>query len=175
MFKSKKGSAPEIAAEQVPVPSPAHTAEPAPVPVPTRQNYISARTVIEGNIISHEDLTLDGRVKGDIKTSARLCLGPESVIEGNIVAAEAEVAGRITGTVESKGLLAIKSTCRIEGDIITRSLHVESGSSFNGRCKVGGDAEPDGARPAVASRVRSIAPLPTPAKSPVPVAAAMNS
>jgi cytoskeletal protein CcmA (bactofilin family) len=175
MFKSKKGSVSDIAADQAPLPSSTHAAAPLPAPEPLRPNYISARTVIEGNIISHEDLTLDGRVKGDVKTSARLCLGPESVVEGNIVAAEAEVAGRITGTVESKGLLAIKSTCRIEGDIITRSLHVESGSSFNGRCKVGCDTEPDGARSAVVNRVRSIAPLPTAAKTPVPVVAAMNS
>lgn len=175
MFKSKKGNAPEVAAEQVPVQASAPPPERAPAPEPLRHTYISAKTVIEGNIVSHEDLTLDGRVKGDIKTSGRLCLGPESVVEGNIVAAEAEVAGRITGTVESKGLLAIKSTCRIEGDILTRSLHVESGSSFNGRCKVGGDAEPEGGKPSLATRVRPAAPLPLPAKSPVPLATAMNS
>lgn len=173
MFKSKKGNAPEVTAEQVPVQAPAPPPERAAAPL--RPNYISAKTVIEGNIVSHEDLTLDGRVKGDIKTSGRLCLGPESVVEGNIVAEEAEVAGRITGTVESKGLLAIKSTCRIEGDIITRSLHVESGSSFNGRCKVGGDTEPEGVKPSLATRVRPTAPLPIPAKSPVPLATAMNS
>lgn len=116
------------------------------------KNYISAGTVIEGNIVSHEDLHLDGTIKGDIKTSARLILGKDSIVEGNILASEAEVAGKITGTVESKGLLAIKSTCVIDGDIVTKSLNVESGSSFNGRCKVGDAAEAD--RPAV-NRLRT--------------------
>lgn len=152
--------------EPAPVEAPAADA-PRPLPVSAPEpmqsqlkNYISAGTVIEGNIISHEDLRLDGKVKGDVKTSARLWLGKDSVVEGNILAAEAEVAGRITGTVESKGLLAIKSTCRIEGDIATKSLNVESGSSFNGRCKVGGEPDAESAKVAVANRLKQVAPAP---------------
>ncbi len=145
-------------------PEPARVVEAPPVPAAppapkaaAPKNYISNGTVIEGNIVSHEDLHLDGTVKGDIKTSARLILGPDSVVEGNILAAEAEVAGKITGTVESKGLLAIKSTCVIDGDIVTKSLNVESGSSFNGRCKVGDAAEGDRG---AANRVRGAAQKP---------------
>ncbi len=120
-----------------------------------RVNFISAGTVIEGHIVSHEDLHLEGTIKGDIKTTAKLILGKAAIVEGNILAAEAIVAGRITGTVESKGLLAIKSTCVIDGDIITKSLNVESGSSFNGRCKVGGaiDKPAADARPAMTNRL----------------------
>lgn len=159
MFSAKKADMKKEAAvaQSAPVPEPV-VRQPERQEAP--QNYISAGTIIEGNIISHEDLRLDGKVKGDIKTSARLWLGKESVVEGNILAAEADVAGRITGTVESKGLLAIKSTCRIEGDIVTKSLNVESGSSFNGRCKVGGEAEPDAARSVVANRLKEAASRP---------------
>lgn len=124
-----------------PAPAPARL---APVEAPAQKsprNYISAGTVIEGNIVSAEDLHLDGTVKGDIKTTGCLILGKESNVEGNILASEAEVAGLITGTVESKGSLTIRATCKIFGDIVTRSLNVESGSSFNGRCKVGGESE----------------------------------
>lgn len=127
--------------------------------VPVSKNYISAGTVIEGSIVSSEDLEIDGTVRGDVRTSARLILGKESCVEGNLVAAEAEVAGLITGTVESKGLLSIRATCRIEGDIVTQSLNVESGSSFNGRCKVGAHADGQGAK----SAPRTGAAAPTPA------------
>lgn len=144
MFGSKKHANQPVPATSSPV---VEAAPVAPVKAEVKpnapRNYISNGTVIEGNIVSHEDLHLDGTVKGDIKTSARLILGPESVVEGNILAAEADVAGKITGTLESKGLLAIKSTCIIDGDIVTKSLNVESGSSFNGRCKVGDAAESD--------------------------------
>ena len=138
MFGNKT-SAPKGREHSVPTPAPASVAPQAAVqeaPAPkVLKNYISAGTVIEGNIISHEDIRLDGTVKGDIKTTGCLVLGKESNVEGNILAAEAEVAGTITGTVESKGSLTIRATCRILGDIVTQSLNVESGSSFNGRCK----------------------------------------
>ncbi len=126
------------------------------------RNYISAGTVVEGNIISQEDLHLDGTVKGDIKTTGQLILGKESNVEGNILASEAEVAGRITGTVESKGSLTIRATCKIFGDIVTKSLNVESGSSFNGRCKVGGETDAKSVEP-----VRAATPTAAPVAAPM--------
>jgi len=36
------------------------------------------------------------------------------------------------------GLLIIKASGVIDGDVITKNLNVESGSTFNGRFKVGG-------------------------------------
>ena len=152
--KNPKGKELSMAA---PVQAPVRMAPAEDHAAKTPKNYISAGTVIEGNIISHEDLRMDGTIKGDIKTTGCLILGKDSNVEGNILASEAEVAGLITGTVESKGSLTIRATCKIFGDIITRSLNVESGSSFNGRCKVGGEADDrsatrsDVARPTVAA------------------------
>lgn len=117
---------------------PAPAPEPAPVAKEeSRVNFIAPGTTIEGNIISSDDLEVEGTVRGDIRTTKNLILGPKSVVEGNVSAADAEVAGQITGTAECNGLLTIRSTCVIEGDIVTKSLNVESGSSFNGRCRVG--------------------------------------
>ncbi|MEZ6148013.1 MAG: polymer-forming cytoskeletal protein [Planctomycetaceae bacterium] len=148
--KSQKPSASSTQKKQNPTTDrPQSETKPSSAPVSKQEadddyepaNYISAGTVIEGNIVSSEDLQIDGTVKGDIKTSSKLVLGEDSIIEGNIIAEEAEVAGRIQGTVQTKGLLAIKKTCVIDGDIVTKSLNVESGSSFNGRCKVGAGAD----------------------------------
>ncbi len=158
--KTPQGKNAPMATPAPAAPAPvAHVEERAPK---APKNYISSGTVIEGNIISHEDLRMDGTVKGDIRTTGCLILGKDSNVEGNILAAEAEVAGLITGTVESKGSLTIRATCKIFGDIVTRSLNVESGSSFNGRCKVGGEAdERPAARPA-AEVARPAAPAAAP-------------
>ncbi len=163
MFGNKNPKGKEVSmAAPAPAPAPVRTAPVEDHSPKAPKNYISAGTVIEGNIISHEDLRMDGTVKGDIRTTGCLILGKDSNVEGNILASEAEVAGLITGTVESKGSLTIRATCKIFGDIITRSLNVESGSSFNGRCKVGGEADERPApRPAVA------APVAAPAAAPV--------
>lgn len=104
---------------------------------PTMQNIIGKGTIIEGNIIAEGDLTVEGTVRGDVTTKTSLLVGPSCVIEGNILAQHAEVAGRVKGTVQALGLLVIKSSSMIDGDVLTKNLNVESGSTFNGRFTVG--------------------------------------
>lgn len=112
---------------------------PAPVapPVPKSQNVIGKGTVIEGNITADSDLLLEGTVRGDVSTKTTLIVAQGAVIEGNLIAQHAEIAGRVHGTVQASGLLTIKATGVIDGDVITTNLNVEAGSAFTGRFQVG--------------------------------------
>ena len=101
------------------------------------QNVIGKGTIIQGNIVAEGDLFIEGTVRGDVTTKTTLIVGPTCVIEGNIVADHAEVAGQVKGTVQALGLLIIKSSSMIDGDVLTKNLNVESGSTFNGRFTVG--------------------------------------
>jgi len=101
------------------------------------QNVIGKGTIIQGNIVAEGDLLIEGTVRGDVTTKTRLIVGPTCVVEGNIVADYAEVAGQVKGTVQALGLLIIKSSSMIDGDVLTKNLNVESGSTFNGRFTVG--------------------------------------
>jgi len=103
------------------------------------QNLIGKGTVIEGNVHAEGDLMIEGIVKGDVTTKTKLVCGPSALIEGNILAQHAEIAGRVQGTVKALGLLVINSSGTILGDVITKDLNVESGSTFNGRLQVGGN------------------------------------
>jgi cytoskeletal protein CcmA (bactofilin family) len=49
----------------------------------------------------------------------------------------AEISGEVTGKVEVKELLTLKSTAIIHGDINTGKLIIEAGAKFNGNCKMG--------------------------------------
>lgn len=103
------------------------------------QNAIGKGTLIEGNVNAEGDLLVEGIVKGDVTTKTKLVVGPSALIEGNILAQHAEIAGRVHGTVKAIGLLVINSSGTILGDVITKDLNVESGSTFNGRLQVGGN------------------------------------
>lgn len=103
------------------------------------QNVIGKGTIIEGNVQAEGDLVVEGVVKGDVTTKTKLVAGPSAIIEGNILAQHAEIAGRVQGTVKALGLLVINSSGMILGDVITKDLNVESGSTFNGRLQVGGN------------------------------------
>lgn len=100
-------------------------------------NMIGKGTVIQGNIETFGDLRIDGKLIGDLKTKSKAVFGQSSVVEGNVVAQNAEVEGHVTGTVEVTDVLILKATAVIDGDIVTDKLIVESGALFNGGCKMG--------------------------------------
>ena len=135
--KSKKPETNQFTATPVAI-SPEHVdAEPTPPVRNSSQNVIGKGTIIQGNIVAEGDLVIEGTVRGDVTTKTSLIIGPTCIVEGNIVAEHAEVAGQVKGTVQALGLLVIKSSSMIDGDVLTKNLNVESGSTFNGRFTVG--------------------------------------
>ena len=104
-------------------------------------NMISEGTSIEGSIESDTDIRIDGKLIGNIKSSAKVVIGSTGVVEGEIECASADVLGKISGTIEVKELLFLKNSAVIIGDIFTEKMIVETGAVFNGNCTMGGYKE----------------------------------
>lgn len=119
-----------------PAPKPAAPA-PQPEPAVMEENMVGKGTVVEGNLTAQNNLRVEGTVKGDVTTKQQLVVGDAASVEGNITATDAEISGHVKGTVTCSGLLTIRATCVIDGDVITKNLNVEAGSTFNGRFQVG--------------------------------------
>ncbi len=100
-------------------------------------NIIGEGSVLKGNLNSSGNIRLEGKVIGDISSSSKVACGETSVVDGNVVAENAEIAGKVTGKVSVSELLILKSTASIDGDITTSNLIIESGASFNGSCSMG--------------------------------------
>ena len=105
--------------------------------ITSSSNTIGKGTVLYGDIETHGNLRIEGKVEGNIKTKSKIVLGKSSVVIGNINAQNAEIEGSVTGKVNVSDNLILKHTSVIQGDIITQRLIVESGSQFNGGCKMG--------------------------------------
>lgn len=100
-------------------------------------NIIGKGTILEGGLETYGNVRIEGKIVGNLKTKSKAAFGHSSQVEGNVLAQNAEVAGHITGTVEITELLVLKATAKVDGDIITNKLIVESGAEFNGSCKMG--------------------------------------
>ncbi len=100
-------------------------------------NIIGKGTVVRGNVETFGNIRVEGSVVGDIKTKSKAAFGQSSHVEGTILAQNAEIAGHIVGTIEVAEQLVLKPTARIDGDLTTNKLLVESGATFNGKCKMG--------------------------------------
>ncbi|POY35075.1 cell shape determination protein CcmA [Solitalea longa] len=100
-------------------------------------NLIGAGTNITGDIVSKGDIRIDGSVKGNVTSSAKVVLGTSGSVEGSIVCANADVSGALQGDIKVSELLFLKSTTRLNGDIYTNKMVVESGAVFTGKCNMG--------------------------------------
>ncbi|MBW7893196.1 MAG: polymer-forming cytoskeletal protein [Chitinophagaceae bacterium] len=106
-------------------------------------SLIGAGTIIKGDIISTGDIRIDGTLKGNISGSAKVLIGAEGAVEGDIEGQQADILGKITGKIIIKDLLNLRGRAIIKGDISSGKLQVEPTVSFNGKCHVGEDAVAD--------------------------------
>lgn len=100
-------------------------------------NIIGTGTRIEGAIVCDGDIRIDGSVKGTVTSKAKIVVGPTGSIEGDLFCENADVSGKIFGSIEVTELLFMKSTSYLEGDITTTKFVVEAGAKFNGNCRMG--------------------------------------
>ena len=101
-------------------------------------NSLVQGTRIEGNVFTESDIRIDGKLIGSLNSKGKVIIGPSGQIEGEIHCANAVVEGRFSGTLVATELLQIKESAHVEGDINTNKLIVQSGSTFNVNCKMGG-------------------------------------
>ena len=101
-------------------------------------NMISQGTIIDGSLISKNDVRISGRVDGEVKAEGRVILANEGYVKGNVNAGEADVAGTVEGELNISKRLILRQSARIKGDIQTKVLLVEEGAVFEGACRMEG-------------------------------------
>ena len=103
----------------------------------TATNMIRVGTEINGDINCKEDIRIDGKLFGNLKSAGKVVIGEKGLIEGTIECAYATIFGDIKGTITINELLTLKSTANLVGDIVTNKLQIEPGANFSGSCKMG--------------------------------------
>lgn len=93
-------------------------------------SVLSADLTITGNIKTTGDINIEGNVEGDIRAHL-LTVGEGATVKGECIADDVVVNGRVVGKV--RGLkVRLTSTARVEGDIIHKTIAIESGAHFEG-------------------------------------------
>lgn len=100
-------------------------------------NMIGSGTTINGDIESKSDIRIDGILKGSVKTDGKLVVGSSGVVEGDVTCSNADVAGEIKAKITVSQVLSLKSSSKLNGDIVTNKLSIEPGASFSGSCSMG--------------------------------------
>ncbi|MBP7272758.1 MAG: polymer-forming cytoskeletal protein [Saprospiraceae bacterium] len=97
-------------------------------------NTLVKGTVVEGTVVSENDIRIDGTIKGTLNCNAKVIIGPTGYIDGQVRCTNAVIEGRFTGTLQVAELLSVRETAEISGEIATGKLVVQSGAVFNVSC-----------------------------------------
>ncbi len=116
------GSAPAAAADLAAASTAPKVKPPASV--------LSSDLVITGNIKTTGDIQIEGTVEGDIRAHL-LTVGEGATVKGECLADDVVVNGRVIGRV--RGIkVRLTATARVEGDIVHKTIAIESGAHFEG-------------------------------------------
>ena len=98
---------------------------------------IGAGTTIKGNIESNSDIRIDGVLVGNVTVGAKILIGPNGVVNGDVIGLQADVSGKVTGKIKVDELLQLRDKANVQGDIYAGRLQIEPTATFNGQCHMG--------------------------------------
>ncbi len=107
---------------------------------PSGNSLIGTGTTITGDIVSNGDVRIDGILRGNIRGTAKILIGQDGQVEGDIEGLHADILGTVKGKIKVKELLNLRGKALIEGDIRAGKLQVEPTVTFNGKCHMGAEA-----------------------------------
>ena len=110
----------------------------------TSASLIGAGTSMKGDITSNGDLRIDGTLIGNIHCTAKVVIGANGVVEGDINGQQADIMGRVSGTITVKDLLQLKGGSNVTGNLQSAKLQIEPTASFNGECHMVGSSAGNG-------------------------------
>lgn len=98
---------------------------------------IGSGTTLKGDITSNSDLRIDGTVIGNVHSSAKIVVGSNGVVEGDVSGTQADIVGKVSGNIRAKELLQLRGECEVSGNLYAGKLQVEPSATFNGQCHMG--------------------------------------
>ena len=127
-------------------PTPVQTAVMPPRPVePERRTGASIGKAVRiiGEVVSGEDLFIDGEVQGSLEAKdAKLTIGPNGKAKSGMKAREVVIQGQVHGDVEATQKITIRKEGSLIGDIRTAGIIIEDDAYFKGSIDIVRGAEP---------------------------------
>ncbi len=140
----------------------------------TENTVIGESILINGKLTGDEDLTVRGRVEGELTLTRTLIVEPSGIVKANVAVKNAIISGVVVGNVNATESVELTREGRMVGDIHAPRVIIVDGASFRGRVDMGeveagrlNTERP--ARPVVRATTRTVAPPPKPPPPPTRV------
>jgi cytoskeletal protein CcmA (bactofilin family) len=102
---------------------------------------IGPSILISGKLSGDEDLTVRGRVEGELSLTRTLIVEPSGIVKANVSVRNAIVSGVVVGNITATESVELTREGRMVGDIRSPRVIIVDGASFRGHVDMG-NAEP---------------------------------
>ncbi len=100
------------------------------------KNTLSSDVEIKGSIKFANDLTIDGKVEGEILSPGILIIGENAEVRGEIKTKSVTVHGKVQGNITVEERCELKGRAQLIGDLKAARLVIEEGATFVGKSEV---------------------------------------
>jgi cytoskeletal protein CcmA (bactofilin family) len=107
-----------------------------PEPTTTNKNILSSDVEIKGSLKFQNELTIDGKIEGEITSAGVLTVGENAEIKGEIKTKSVTVLGKVHGNITVEERCELKSRATLYGDLKATRLVIEDGATFVGKSEV---------------------------------------
>ena len=129
-------------------------------PANPSKNVLNSDVEIKGNVKFAGELTLEGKLEGEVNSDGTLIIGETGTVNGNVSAGTVSVRGKINGNIVARDKIEIKSKAEVFGDIRSAKLAIEEGVTFVGKTEVNPNKLAPSAPPRPATGPAGAAPEP---------------
>lgn len=103
-----------------------------------RAAWIGGSVLVKGDVVSSEDLVIDGQVQGTIELGDHsLTIGSSAAVVADLVARNVTIYGIVKGDVVGSVKVELKSTAKVEGNIDAPKFVMEEGATLSGKVDTG--------------------------------------
>ena len=134
-------AAPVPPAPRKPSASPEQVSAPAPVNHTGHRNVLLPDVEIKGTVRFEDDLIVQGKIEGEIRSTGALSIGETAKIKAEINCGAVLVNGKVHGNITASEAVDLQPNAEVIGDIKTKTLTMAAGAVFVGNSTVGAPAE----------------------------------
>ncbi|RKY46675.1 MAG: cell shape determination protein CcmA [Candidatus Neomarinimicrobiota bacterium] len=99
---------------------------------------IGEGTTLEGNINMDGNIIIYGNIIGDIETKGTITVAAGAKIKGKLIGTDILISGNVEGNIYAVGKVALSNRANLYGDVTAKSIAIEEGAKFEGRCDMKG-------------------------------------
>ena len=100
-----------------------------------KETMISRDICLTGSLEGEGNITIEGRVEGNIRCTHQVRVVSGGQVTGDIFSRQVTVNGRVEGRIDA-GTVHLQAEGEIEGDILADELMIEKGGRFTGQSRV---------------------------------------